>query len=237
MLQASILPPLSSMDPVTMRAVFNRLAEERGRPLAPKSADRFELGKGIALLRATPKPKPVVEAPVAVNERLLAVRPSVIRDAALTELSRVVAYQNTKTGKIEAAECHEENNEDGDQWVTVGATYAEVATKVRKLVPRSRISPNVLRRFVHHVKKVADMEERKQPIPPLLEAYRNVVLPERRPKPRTVGVPNGRPEDTPRPVKFGRPARAAKRNRLSKSSAKRSPAKRGRTSHVRNKRR
>jgi hypothetical protein len=235
MLQSAM--PLSAMDPETMRAVYNNLAAVLKMPPAARGLDRFELGKGIALLRATPKPKPVIEAPVAVNERLLAVRPSIIRDAALTELSRVVAYQNTKTGKVEAAECHEEHNDDGDQWVTVGATYAEVAAKVRKQVPRSRISPNVLRRFVHHVKKVADMEERKQPVPPLLEAYRNVVLPERRPKPRTVGVPNGRPEDAPRPVKFGRPARTAKRRRLSKPSAKRSPSKRGRTNNVRNKRR
>jgi len=236
-MQQAATTPLSAMDPATMRAVYNYLAEERGQPLAPKRADRFELGKGIALLRATPKPssKPLAPArrrrdPVVTVARAVADRPSIIRDCALTELARVVAYQNVLTGKVVSADCFEEGNDDGDQWITVGATYAEVAAVVRKQIPKSRISPNVLRRFVHHVKKVATMDEAKQPVPPLLEAYRNVVLPERRPKPRTIGATNhGRPDKDSRPTRAAAAAaRAVRRNRRAKLGAKRGASGRGR---------
>jgi hypothetical protein len=241
MLLAAVNTPLSVMDPETMRAVYNSLAAGLKKPPAPKLFDRFEFGKGIALMRATPKPKDDAaprkktrrEAMVK-TVRAFAPRPSVIRDAALAELARVVAYQNTKTGKVEAADFFEAGNVDGDEWVTMGATYAEVCVTVRKQIKHSRITTTVLRRFVHHIKKVAVLEAQKRPVPPALEAYRNVVLPERRPKPRTVGVPNARP-DKPSARKPARPFKLSKRGRA-KLSAKRSAAKRGRANNRRIKR-
>lgn len=198
MLQAT-QTPLSAMDPATMRAVFNQLAAERGAPPAPKTADRMELGKGIALLRATSKPKakPAPARRNAVVERET-VRPSVIRDCALIELARVVAYQHMDTGEILSAAVYEAGNDDSDKWLTVGATYAEVAVEVRRQIPKSRISSSVLRRFAHHVRSVVALDARDEPIDPSLEAFRNVLLPERRPKERRTKA-YGRPDQVIKP--------------------------------------
>lgn len=237
MLLAAVNTPLSVMDPDTMRAVYNSLAAGLKMPPAPAAFDRFEFGKGIALMRATPKPKDDT-APrkksrreaLVKTVRTFAPRPSIIRDAALEELARVVAYQNTKTGKVEAADFFEAGDIDGDEWVTMGATYAEVCVTVRKKIKHSRITTTVLRRFVHHIKKVAALETQKRPIPPALEAYRNVVLPERRPKPRTLGVSNARPDKKPvRAFKLSKRGRA-------KLSAKRSAPKRRHADNLRLKR-
>jgi hypothetical protein len=204
MLQAT-QTPLGAMDPATMRAVFNYLAAERGKPLAPQDADRFELGKGIALLRATPKPKPV-EAPKPVSAKSIAQRPSVIRDCALIELARVVTYWNSKTKKTEDAAVFEARTTDnGDDWLSQGASYFDVVRAVRKKFPASRISPNMLRKLVHYVKDAAAAGS--GPVDPHLEGFRNVVLPERRPKSNAnpKGVNHGRP------AKPTKPARAARK--------------------------
>jgi hypothetical protein len=135
------------------------------------------------------------------------VRPSVIRDCALRELARVVAYVHADTGATQAAAVFEAGNDDSDKWLSVGATYAEVADEVRRQIPKSRISSSVLRRFAHHVRTVVTLDARDEPIDPALEAFRNVVLPERRPKERRTKA-HGQPK-----------------NRTSSGSAKKRPAK------------
>lgn len=221
MLQASVLPPLSSMDPATMRAVFNHLAAERGKPGAPLHADRFELGKGIALLRATPKPKPETPKPV-ITAKSIEQRPSVIRDCALGELSKVVGYYHVRTGKIVAASCFEAGNDDSDEWLSSGASYFDIVRAVRKKFPKSRISANMLRKLVHYVKVVADAGAK--PVKPEMEGFRNVFLPEHRPKSnaKPKGVPNAKRTAAERPRK----SRPVKGQHI-KGIAKRRP-KRGR---------
>jgi hypothetical protein len=199
-----------------MRAVFNHLAAERGQPGAPLHADRFELGKGIALLRATPKPKVAKPAPV-ISAKSIEQRPSVIRDCALKELSKVVGYTHSETGEFIAASFFEAGDDDSDEWQSTGASYFEIVRVVRKRFPKSRISPNMLRKLVHYVKVVA--EAGADPVGPEMEGFRNVVLPERRPKSK--GVPNVKRAAPERPRKPRRRVPGAKRKSAANHGAKR----------------
>jgi hypothetical protein len=224
MLQASATP-LSAMDPATMRAVFNLLASERGAPKAPRGADRFTLGKGIALLRATPIPKKATAAPVKRTRKENGAAPARIRPFALAELARVVAYEHKETGETIAANIFEGGAYDDSQWLSVGASYAEVVKTVRKKFPESRISSNVLRRFAHHVRAAAKIEAAGGVMPPAFDGYCNILLPETRPQARR-GVPSakriGRPNNAKRTAKRNRDARASARlsNRRAKRRAK-----------------
>lgn len=194
-MQQAAMTPLSSMDASTARAVYNYLAAERDiakaklPAVAPQRFTRLDLCKGIALLRATPK----AAAPVAAAKRRRAPaaqravranedRPAIIRDRALAELARVVAYYNESTGKEMAAEFFEGDNIDGDQWESVGLPLVVIAATIRKEFPKSRIAPGMLRKYVHHVRRAAEIVSRGKPLDPSLEGFAKVVLPERRPK-------------------------------------------------------
>ncbi len=210
--------PLSAMDPATMRAVFNYLAAERGKPGAPADADRFELGKGIALLRATPKPKVATPAKaVAVSKAKAPPRLPVIREYALAQMARVVAYRNVTTGKEVSADFFEAGNEDGDDWQSSGLSYFDIVKAVRKKFPKSRISANVLRQFTHGIKTASALEADGAPVPPTLEHFRSIVIPERRPKSST-GVSHGK--QTTRDNGSAR-ANEGQRKRAAKHGAKR----------------
>lgn len=207
MLQAA-RTPLSAMDPATMLAVCNQLADLHGQPrVTNKAFDRFEVGKRIALMRAT---KPPVQAPAANSRKSRARdgidkrrnRPALVRQVALEELAAVKYYINAAKVIIEA-EVFEAGNFEGE-WFSVGFLYSEVATRVRKRLPLSRITAPVLRRFVHHVRKET-------------EGFKDVLLPELRPNPnRNKGVPN---------VNRTSPKRELHGQRLARDCAKRVAAK------------
>jgi hypothetical protein len=178
-MQHAAFLPLNAMDPATMRAVFNHMALERGQKPAPRKADIVALAKGIALFRATPvKAAPCAKAPAARAQRE---RPAIVRDVALEELARVCWYTMDKSTpkNLLAASIFEAGSYDGE-WYSVGATFSEIAQTVRKRCPGSKITPPVLRRFAHHVRHVADLAMLKRPVPPELEPFRDVLLPEHR---------------------------------------------------------
>lgn len=157
MLQSSSVP-LSKMDIGTMRAVYNALADERGAPKgmsleAERSYSRVDLGKGIALLRSTSKPKTakvVKDKPVS--------RKSARMDA-ITAALLFVSYYVYRAQSITAEAFAALHPAEQRRCTRIGDSYRIISAKLAESGWKN-IDDQILRRYQYKLK-----QERGLPMP------------------------------------------------------------------------
>jgi hypothetical protein len=160
-------------------AMFRRYNEEAARRGAPRMRvrpkDRSAMCKELALLTSQPKPKITPPAPVA-NVPPRVKKHNEIRAAAVEELCAVSHFELVQTGRRITVE--DATNFSRNLLMSFGFPYAEILKRMKKRLPRSKITGPKLR--VH----ATNIRSRKS-------GYEGAKLPDRRPH-SSKGVRHGR---------------------------------------------
>lgn len=118
--------PLNQMSLADMRDAYRHLAQLHGLPDSiPAGSCRFELGKRIALLLSTPKPK----AKPAATRRPATAHSSPRREAIALELNHVVSYKSDDTTKT-PAEWEAMVPRDRERFHAMGYSYPTIVNRL-----------------------------------------------------------------------------------------------------------
>lgn len=140
--------PYSTLTAVAMFHRYNEEAERRGMSSMPRHKrpkDRGEMGKLLALLLATPKPK---MGKVEEHRSPRAAKNAEIRVVVIEELCKVAHWEYRETG----APIDPKTKVDASLRRSVGFTYAEVLIAVRARLPKSKMTGPKLRVHAAHIR-------------------------------------------------------------------------------------